>query len=82
MDKKSKTQPEALAAFSAAAKTKDKVKPGDQGLHAKEDTRARNDDLAREQKDAARIYQAGAEKNPQKADEAIEDRKKVDKRSL
>jgi hypothetical protein len=82
MNEKRDTQPEALATFSAAAKTKDKVKPAGQGLHAKEDTRARNDDLAREQKDAAKIYQAGAEKNPRKADEAIEDRKKVDKRSL
>ena len=81
MDRKM-TQPEALATFAAAAKSRDKMKPRDQGLNAKEDTRGRPDDLAREQKDAAKILRAGAEKNPRKADEAIEDRKKVDKRSL
>lgn len=78
---KGDAQPEALATFAEAAKTRDKTKPAGQGETATAATAGKPGDLKREQKDAARIVQAGAEKKPAKANVAIEDVKKIDKRS-
>jgi hypothetical protein len=75
-------QPESLSTFKAAAQTDKKVKPRELGVEADGKTAPRPDDLKAEQKAAADILRAGAERDPARADKAIDSRKDKDKRDI
>jgi hypothetical protein len=75
-------QPESLSTFKAAAQTNQKVKPGEIGIEADGKTAPRPDDLKAEQKAAADILRAGAERDPARADKAIDSRKAKDRRDV
>jgi hypothetical protein len=75
-------QPESLSTFKAAAKTAEKVKPKALGVEADSKTAPPGGDLKAEQKDAADILRAGAERDPARADKAIDSRKDRDRRDV
>jgi hypothetical protein len=75
-------QPESLSTFKAAAQTGEKVKPGEIGVEADGKTAPPRDDLKAEQKAAADILRAGAERDPALADKAIDSRKDKDRRDI
>ena len=75
-------QPESLSTFKAAAQTDAKVKPGEIGVEADGKTAPPAGDLKSEQKAAADILRAGAERDPARADKAIDSRKDKDKRDV
>jgi hypothetical protein len=75
-------QPESLSTFKAAAQTGEKVKPKGLGVEADSKTAPPRDELKAEQKAAADILRAGAERDPARADKAIDSRKDKDKRDV
>ena len=75
-------QPESLSTFKAAAQSGEKVKPKGLGVEADAKTAPPAGDLKAEQKAAADILRAGAERDPARADKAIESRKERDKRDV
>ncbi len=75
-------QPESLSTFKAAAQTDEKVKPKGLGVEADSKTAPPRDELKAEQKAAADILRAGAERDPARADKAIDSRKDKDKRDV
>ena len=75
-------QPESLSTFKAAAQTDKKVKPKELGVEADGKTAPPSGDLKAEQKAAADILRAGAERDPARADKAIDSRKDRDKRDV
>jgi hypothetical protein len=75
-------QPESLSTFKAAAQTDKKMKPSELGVEADGKTAPRPDDLKAEQKAAADILRAGAERDPVRADKAIDSRKDKDRRDV
>jgi hypothetical protein len=75
-------QPESLSTFKAAAQTDKKVKPKELGVEADAKTAPPRGNLKAEQKVAADILRAGAERDPTRADKAIDSRKDRDKRDI
>jgi hypothetical protein len=75
-------QPESLSTFKAAAQTDQKVKPKNLGLEADSKTAPPRDDLKSGQKAAADILRGGAERDPARADKAIDSRKDRDRRDV
>jgi hypothetical protein len=73
-------QPEALAAFAAAARNNG-VKPAGQGVLATDATAARPGNLEVEEKDAADILAGGATRDTKRVDAAIAHHAKTDKRA-
>jgi len=73
-------QPEALAAFAAAARNKG-MKPAGQGISATAETAAKPGDLEAEEKDAADIMGGNATGDKKRVDAAISDTAKRDKRA-
>jgi hypothetical protein len=82
MSEKVKTdaQPEALATFAAAARSKG-VKPAEQGVLATGETAGKPGDLDAEEKDAADIMGGNAAGDKKRVDAAIAHDAKTDKRA-
>jgi hypothetical protein len=70
-DNRTGEQPESLTTFEKAARSGGK-KPGDQGLTATPETASRPDSTARKAETATKVMQAGVEKNPGKATDAVQ----------
>jgi hypothetical protein len=64
-------QPESLTTFEKAARSGGK-KPADQGLTATPETASRPDSSSRKAETATKVLQAGVEKNPAKATDAVQ----------
>ena len=73
-DKRDDQQPEALRTFEAASRSGGK-KPSGQGLEARGDTGPLPDSTERKARTAAKVLQAGNEKDPKAATKAVQDRK-------
>jgi hypothetical protein len=72
-DRDTKNQrPEALRSFEAASRAGG-VKPQDQGLTAKGDTKPLPDDPQRKDETATKVLQAGVDKDPKAATKAVQD---------
>lgn len=77
----SEQQPEALAAFDEAAKSRTGEKPDTRGVEANAKTAPQHADPEAKNRDATKILNAGATGNKAQKDEAIADRRDKDKRA-